>query len=375
MPDGSQAFCVSASDSNKTVPCPQLALPLATSSASEIGINEAVIGGRSAPVREQTLIESPFGRLLHFQMDDSQQKPRVLLVAPLSGMGSSILCDMILGMLPGHDVHCLTWRDAAEIPVEVGPFGLDDNIAYLVEALRHLGGGTHVIGLCQSALPALAATAVLAGELARPATLTLIGGKLDPRINPTRVDSLARSLPMAWFENHAITTVPASRTGHGRRVYPAGAEWMMLSTYLFRHCASGGELLTKILYDDGGDPLGHPFLKLFFSVVAVPAEFFLDMIVRVFHNAALVEGQFVWRGTRIAPEVIASTSLLTVEGEADDISGVGQTRVAHDLCPGIPAERHGHFLCPKVGHLGLIYGAAWRRDVLPRIDQFIRQNG
>jgi len=216
--------------------------------------------------------------------------------------------------------------------------------------------------------------AILAGESARPATLTLIGGKLDPRINPTRVDSLARSLPMAWFENHAITTVPASRTGHGRRVYPAGAEWMMLSTYLFRHCASGGELLAKILYDDGGDPLGHPFLKLFFSVVAVPAEFFLDMISRVFHNAALAEGQFVWRGTRIAPEVIASTSLLTVEGEADDISGFGQPGWLTTCAVGFRRATRP-FPLPEGRPYGFVLRRRMARDVLPRIDQFIRRMG
>ncbi len=154
MSDGSQPFRVSVPDSNKTVACPQLALPQPTSSASEMGIDEVVIGGRSVPVRERTLIEGPFGRLLHFRMDDSQQKPRVLLVAPLSGMGSSILCDMILAMLPGHDVHCLTWSDAAEIPVEAGPFGLDDNIAYLVEA-RAISSTEPTRRLCQSALPAL----------------------------------------------------------------------------------------------------------------------------------------------------------------------------------------------------------------------------
>jgi len=337
-----------------------------------MGRDKAVIGGR--PVREQSVIEKPFGRLVHFEMDDARQKPRVLLVAPLSGMAAPILYDMVLGMLPDHDVHCLIWRDAAEVPVVAGPFGLDDNIAYVVEMLRYLGGATHLIGLCQSALPALAAAAIVADEQARPASLTLIGGKLDTRINPTRVDSLTPTLRLEWFEDYAITTVPAFRPGRGRRVYPGGAELMMLSTYLLRHCASGGELLAKILRDDGEDPVGHPFLKLFFSVVDVPAEFFLDTIARVFHDAALADGRLAWRGSRIATEAITGTALLTVEGEDDDISGLGQTRVAHDLCSGIPAARRDHFLCPRVGHLGLMYGTAWRRDVLPRIGQFIRRN-
>lgn len=374
MLDVPQALSVGATNGRK-VPRAPAVLPHTTRSVSEMGIDKAVIGGKSVPVQEQILTERPFSRLLRFQMDRTSKGPRVLLVAALSGMRSTILRDMILGLLCGHEVHCLTWRDAAEVPVERGPFGLDDNIADVVQMLGFLGEETHVIGLCQSALPVLVAAAVLAGKPTQPETLTLIGGKLDTRVNPTRVDNLARSLSLEWFADHALTTVSAFRPGHGRRVYPGSAEFMMLSTYLFRHCASGGELLGKILHDDGEDPLGHPFLQLFWSVVDVPAEFFLDTITRVYHNATLAEGQFVWRGTRIAPDAITSSPLLTVEGEADDISGLGQTRVAHDLCRRIPVERRGHFLCPRVGHLGLIYGTAWRRDVLPRISQFIRENG
>lgn len=333
------------------------------------------ISGKSIPVQKRILIERPFSRLIHFQLDSLGERPRILLVGPLSGMGMAILHDMIIGMLPGHDVYCLTWRNAAEVPLEAGPFGLDDNIADVLQAMRHLGRSTHLIGLCQSALPTLAATAILAGDQDSPISLTLIGGKLDTRINPTRIDAIARGHSREWFDEYAITTVSSLRPGRGRRIYSGNAEWLMLSTYLLRHCASGGELLSKILYDDGADPFGHPFLELFFSVVDVPAEFFLDMISRVFHKAMLAEGRFAWRGMRIAPETITSTSLLTVEGEADDISGLGQTRVAHDLCSRIPIERRDHFLCPKTGHLGLIHGTVWRSEVLPRISRFIEKNG
>jgi poly(3-hydroxybutyrate) depolymerase len=344
-------------------------------SGSEFDISEATIDGRKAHLIEQRLIEWAFGRLLHFSADHIQQRPRVLLAAPLSGVQPTFLYDMILGMSPDHDVYCLTWRDAAEVPIELGSFGLEDNITYLVEALRYLGGGTHVIGLCQSAFPTAAATAILAEDPARPATLTLIGGKLDTRINPTRIDRLARSLPLEWFENYVITTVPAFRQGHGRRVYPGSIEMMMLSTYLLRNCASGGEILAKIVHDDGVDPAGHSFIKSFFSTVDVPAEFFLDTIAHVFHRSDLSDGQLMWRATKVLPEVITETALLTIEGEEDDISGRGQTQVAHDLCPGIAAHRRGHFLCPHAGHLGLYYGTSWRQEVLPRIRQFIGQTG
>lgn len=340
-----------------------------------IGIEHVVIDGRLVSVRELSVIEKSFGRLLHFQADLTGQRPPILLVAPLSGMKAEILYDMILGLLPWHDVYCLAWKDAADVPAANGPFRLEDNITYVVEMIRYLGAGTHVIGLCQSALPALAATAILAEDPGRPATLTLLGGKLDTRINPTRVDLLARSLPLVWFENCSISTVSASRRGHGRRVYPGSNELMMLSAYLFRHCASGGELLAKIFQDDGSDAAGHPFSKLFFSIEDVPAEFFLDTVAQVFQQSALAEGLLVWQGTTITPERITGTALLTIEGEADDISGPGQTRIAHDLCTGIPAQRRGHLLCPHVGHVGLFFGSRWRQEILSHISRFIRENG
>ncbi|WP_343059957.1 polyhydroxyalkanoate depolymerase [Chelatococcus caeni] len=340
-----------------------------------IGIDHMVIDGKPVSIREQGVIEKPFGRLLHFEADLTGRRPPILVVAPLSGMRAEILYDMILGMLPRHDVYCLAWKDAADVSARDGPFGLEDNITYVVEMIRYLGGATHVIGLCQSALPALAAAAILAEDPVRPATLTLLGGKLDTRISPTRIDLLTRGLPLAWFKNYVIATVPASRRGHGRRVYTGSTELMMLSTYLFRHCASGGELLAKFLHDDGSDALGHPFFRLFFSIDDVPAEFFLDTVARVFHQAALAEGRLAWRGTKIAPERITKTALLTIEGGMDDISGPGQTQIAHDLCAGIPSERRGHLLCTHAGHVGLFFGCRWRKEVLPHISRFIRENG
>ncbi len=332
-----------------------------------------LIEGRRVSLRERGVVDKSFGQLLHFEADLTAERPPLLLVAPLSGMKAEILYDMILGLLPRHDVYCLAWKDAADVPLADGPFGLEDNISYVTEMIRYLGAGTHVIGLCQSALPALAAAAILAEDPARPATLTLLAGKLDTRINPAGVDLLSRSLPLAWFETCSITTVPASRRGHGRRVYPGSTELMMLSTYLFRHCASGGELLARFFHDDGSDSAGHPFPRLFFSIEDVPAEFFLDTVAQVFQRAALARGRLAWQGTMVDPGRITRTALLTIEGTADDISGPGQTHVAHDLCAGIPAERRGRLTCPQAGHLGLFFGTRWRQDVLPHINRFIRE--
>ena len=332
-----------------------------------------VIAGSRVSIRERTLMERPFGRLLRFVTDDAVGKPRTLIVAPLSGMRSEMMYDMILGLLPDHDVHLLCWTDAADVPLEHGPFGFDDNIAYIVDALHHLGAGVHMIGLCQSALPALAATAVLAGraDQASPATLTLIGGKLDTRIHPGRVDHLALNCSLDWLERYVIRTVPAGRAGHGRQIYPAEFEWMLLSIHVFRHFTTGGDLLGKMLHDDGVDAARHPFSRLLFSLANVPAEFFLETIARVFQESALPRGQLAWRGEPVTPSAITGTALLTIEGELDDIAGRGQTHVAHDLCTGVPAERQAQFLCPQVGHFGLFHGAAWRGLVLPRIRNFI----
>lgn len=317
----------------------------------------------------------PFGRLIRLEQDATLGAPRVLLVAPLSGMRAALLWDMMLGLAAEHDAHLLAWNDAADVPAALGRFGLEDNVAYVLDAVRRLGPGAHLIGLCQSALPALAAASLLAagGDPSMPATLTLIGGKLDTRISPTRVDRLTRSLPLAWFERQVIGTVPAGRRGEGRRVYPASVERALLLAYLFRHLAGGGELLGKLLMDDGEDPLGHPFIAHLLEADDLPAEFFLDVVAQVFHDAALAEGRLAWRGVPVDPAAVAGTALLTVEGEADDVSAPGQTRVAHRLCARVPDGRRRHLSCPGTGHFGLFHGAVWRGRVLPTFRGFARE--
>lgn len=199
-----------------------------------------------------------------------------------------------------------------------------------------------------------------------------MGGKLDTRINPTRTDTLTRRWPLEWYQNFVVSTVPDFKAGHGRRVYPASTEVMMLWAYFVRNFWSGGELFGKVLRDDGVDPIHYPFVNTFFSVSAVPAEFYIDTVDQVFRHSALAEGQLTWRGNRVALENITDTALLTVEGEYDDISGIGQTEVAHRLCREIPSGRRAHFMSRGTGHLGLFYGGMWRAQVLPRLASFIQ---
>lgn len=339
---------------------------------SVIGVGAAAIDGRLVPVEEQVLIEHPFGRLIRFDAPSGAARDPMLVIAPLSGMRASLLHDLITDLLAEHDVHLLMWRDAAEVPFACGPFGLEDNIADTIEAIRWLGGESHVIGLCQSAFPALAAVSLLAASHEPvPASLTLIGGKIDTRVNPARVDRLVCARGLDWYENNVITTVKAGHAGEGRRVYSASLERLMLSAYFFRQMMGGGELVHKFINDDGDDPRGHPFFDLFFAVTNLPAEFFLDNIKHVFREASLPRRRFFWRGTRVVPACISRSALLTIEGERDDIAPPGQSRAAHDLCLAIPASRREHFLCPEAGHFDLFHGAIWRRAILPRVMGFI----
>ncbi|MBV8526589.1 MAG: polyhydroxyalkanoate depolymerase [Acetobacteraceae bacterium] len=329
-------------------------------------------------MQHQILETRPFGRLLRITEQGSAPKgPPVLVLAPLSGHGLPLLFDMIGGLVLDHDVHVLEWSDARDVPVGAGGFGLEDNISYAAYFLEQLGGGAHLIGLCQSALPALAAAAFLEGEgsLAAPQTLTLIGGKIDTKVNPARVDQLSRSRPLAWYEKNAISKVQAPNQGHGRQVYAAELQRTMLLTYLSRQMMSGGELLTKVLYDDGLDPAGHPFGDAFLDLIDLPAEWYLETMALVFQSSALPEGGLRCRGIKIDPACIRRTALLTIEGERDDIAPPGQTRIAHKFCPHIPEPRRQHYTQRRSGHFSLFHGPIWRNQILPLIRDFIWRAG
>ena len=340
----------------------------------ELSLSHTAICGRAVQITRRCLIERPFCRLIHLDRDVRRDDPCVLVIAPLSGHFAALLQDLLAALAPEHDVYFTDWTDAREVPVENGNFGVEENIGYVLDFMRYLGSGAHLLALCQAAMPALAATALLAqhGDAAQPRTVALINGMLDTRIEPTRIDRLARSRSLRWLESTAVSTVPAGYPGQGRLVYPAGAQHAGLMAYLARHLASGGELLGTVLYDDGASAAERPFLELYLSVMDLPAAFFLDTINLVFHEFALPQHRLFWRGERVEPAAIAKTALMTIEGEHDDVSAPGQTRVAHQLCPNIPRERRMHYLQPGVGHFGTFHGRLWRNQVMPQIRAFIR---
>jgi poly(3-hydroxybutyrate) depolymerase len=339
-------------------------------------LDRTVIGGRSVRVTQRQLAETPFCRLMRLERNaGSDSDPRVLVVTPLSGHFTPLLADLLAGLAPAHDVHFTDWTDAREVPAAAGQFGVAENIDHVLGFIRHLGPPLHLLGLCQSAMPALAATALLAQQRDRalPRTLTLVNGMLDTRIAPTRIDRLARLRPLPWLERRAIAAVPAGYPGQGRLVYPAAYQHAGLMAYLARHVASGGELLAKALQDDGENAAAQPFLETFLSVMDLPAAFFLCTIDLVFQRCALPEHRLFWRGERVEPAAITTTALMTIEGEHDDVSAPGQTRAAHALCRNIPDQRRRHHLQAGVGHFGVFHGRVWRSEVLPRLAAFIRE--
>lgn len=316
-------------------------------------------------MREVVVARHPFADLIRLEKAAPPCGPPMLLASPLSGHRPILLRDLALGLLAETDVHFVAWKDASAVSLEAGRFGLAENIDHLLAFIRMLGPETHVLGLSQSPLPSLAAIALLAegfGTAVEPASLTLMSGFLDPRINPTRVGRLLSAMPGVWFE----------RCGIGRMVYPAAVQRCGLWLYLIRHLTTGNELWWKTFCDDG-DPGGPSFLDLFFAVHDLPAELVGEMVAAAFHDHVLPRGRLFWRGLKVRPEAISRCGLMTVEGGLDDVSGIGQTMIAHQLCRNVPRTRRAHHLEAGIGHFGGFHGYAWRNHIRPRLCAFIRQ--
>jgi len=346
-------------------------------------IDSVTSGGKDYPVSIDVATERPFGDLVHFRKVGSRAvQPRVLLVAPMSGHFATLLRDTVRAMLNEHDVWITDWRDAAEVPLEEGTFGLEDYISYVMDFLGHLheeapDRPVHVMAVCQPAPLVLAATALLADAKApqTPASMILMGGPVDTGAAPTAVTRMAENRSMSWFRRHVIHHVPARFPGTNRQVYPgflqlrafmsmnparhAGAHWTM-----FRHLSRGdGESAerTQAFYDE------------YMSVADVPADFFLETVDHVFKRRSLANGTLTWNGTRVRPEAITDIGLMTIEGELDDISAPAQTEAAHDICPSIPEALREHLMQPNVGHYGIFNGRRWREEICPQIGTFIRR--
>jgi poly(3-hydroxybutyrate) depolymerase len=280
----------------------------------------------------------------------------------------------VLGLLWYRATVAVTdWFDACYVPQAAGRFGLEDNIHYVLTMIQSLGSNPHVVGVCQGAVPALAATALLSAkepEMA-PCSLTLVAAPIDPLDNPTGVVRLARSHPLDWFAENAIGAVPVDHPGEGRLVYPKALQLRTLMTYIGRHTTEGHELFWKLMNDDGEDAIQFPFWSLASSLMDLPAEFFLENLGNVFHNQDLRRDRLQVGGMRVDLRAIERTALMKLEGEEDDIVGPRQTQAAHALCPAIPSSKHEHVAVPRSGHFSLFHGAICRSRVVPEIKQFM----
>lgn len=340
------------------------------------GLDSTMVGGRAVAVSERVVANTPFGSLLHFHKDSTVAQPRVLVVAPLSGHFSTLLRDTVRVMLPDHDVYITDWQNARDVALSHGGFGMDEYIDHLMHFLRLLGSGAHILAVCQPAVAVLAAVSLLAqaNDPAQPRSMTLMAGPIDTRVNPTQVNRLAESRPIDWFERRLIGVVPLRYQGALRRVYPGFVQLTaFMSMNLDRHVdAHVGQLRALVGGDDDRVEAHRRFYGEYQAVMDLPAEFFLETVERVFQRHELPQGRLYWRGEQVRPEAIEDTALLTVEGERDDICAIGQTRAAHDLCTGIPAERRTHHLQERAGHYGVFSGRRWEREIYPVLRRTIR---
>jgi poly(3-hydroxybutyrate) depolymerase len=345
----------------------------------EFGIRETTVGGRKVAVQETTVWERPFCRLLHFKRDlpeDRRPDPRLVIVAPMSGHYATLLRGTVATMLPNHDVYITDWTDARMVPLSQGFFDLDDYIDYLVDILHFLGPGTNIVGVCQPSVPVLAATALMEkdGDPCAPNAMILMGGPIDTRINPTEVNKLAEEKGSAWYRENGIMKVPFPHPGFMREVYPGFLQLSgFMSMNMDRHIDAHASYFKHLVRGDGDDIEKHrDFYDEYLSVMDLTAEFYLQTVDQVFVRHALPKGEFTHRTRLVEPAAIRRAGLLTIEGENDDISGVGQTEAAQALCTGIPASRKMHYLQPTVGHYGVFNGSRFRAEIAPRISDFIR---
>ena len=339
------------------------------------GIDAVAVGNRVARVTEVPVASTPFGTLLNFRKDTELVQPRVLVVAPLSGHFATLLRGTVKTMLADHDVYITDWHNARDVPLSAGGFGFDDYVDHVIRFLETMGPGSHVLAVCQPCVQVLAAAAVMAadGNPAQPRSMTLMAGPVDTRINPSKVNELATSKPIAWFEKNLIATVPWRHAGAGRRVYPGFMQLLaFLSMNIARHEKAHRDLYEHLKRGETDKAeVIKTFYDEYFAVLDLPAEFYIETVKTVFQDASLARGELDYRGRRVDPGAIRRTALLTVEGERDDICSLGQTAAAHDLCTGLRPYLKRHHMQVGVGHYGVFSGRRWETQIYPNVRNMV----
>ena len=345
----------------------------------EFGIESVRVGRKTVAVHEEVLVRKPFGQLKRFVRDGVEDGPRLLIVAPMSGHYATLLRGTVQRLLPKHDVYITDWRDAKLVPSSEGGFDLDDYVDYLIEFLAAIGERSgerpHVLAVCQAAVPSFVATAVMGADKHRwrPRTLSMMGGPIDPREAPTAVNTLATERPHSWFQNNVIATVPMIYPGAGRKVYPgflqlAGFMTMNLGSHLVSHWEMFKHL---VVGDEESADSTRDFYDEYRSVCDMTAEFYLQTVDVVFQRHLLPKGELRHRGRRVDPAAIRDSAMLAIEGERDDISGIGQTRAALDIATGLAAPKKKYHLARDVGHYGIFNGRKWREQIAPVVEKWI----
>src|SRR5215468_2393817 len=360
---------------NLTAACELIASAKLTHHRPPFGIDTVMVGNREVAVREEAIHATPFGTLLHFKKDVAAAQPRVLLVAPLSGHFATLLRATANTMLPDHDVYITDWHNARDVPLSEGEFGFDDYIQHLIDFLETIGPGAHVVAVCQPCVAVLVAIAVMAQSqhAALPRSMTLMAGPIDTRVHPTKVNELATSKPISWFEQNLIASVPMRFGGAFRRVYPGFVQLAaFMSMNVERHVKAHRDLYDNLIKGEHEKAQAtKAFYDEYFAVLDLTAEFYLETVRLVFQDHALPLGTLTWRGEKVDPRAIRRTMLLTVEGEKDDICAVGQTAAAHELCSGLRTHLKRHHLQPGVGHYGVFSGKRWENQVYPNLKNVI----
>jgi poly(3-hydroxybutyrate) depolymerase len=339
------------------------------------GMGTVVVGNREVEVREEAAARTPFGTLLHFKKDIATAQPRVLLVAPLSGHFSTLLRATVRTLLPEHDVFITDWHNARDISLTAGRFGVDEYTDHLIKFLGVMGPGTHILAVCQPCVAVLAAVAVMAeaGDPAQPRSMTLMAGPIDTRINPTKVNALAKKRSIDWFEHTLTASVPLGYPGAFRQVYPGFVQLLaFMSMNIERHVKAHRELYENLV---NGEIEKAAIIKAFydeyFAVLDLTSEFYLETVRLIFQEHALPLGKLQWHGQRVDPNAILKTMLLTVEGERDDICAVGQTVAAHDLCGRLRPYLKRHHMQAGVGHYGVFSGKRWESQIYPIVKNVV----
>lgn len=343
----------------------------------EFGINKIVVDKEKYHVTEEIILEKPFCNLLRFHHTDSGTRPRVLLIAALSGHHATLCKSTIETLLPEHELFVTDWIDAKHVPLREGKFGFDDYVSYLIEFLEFLGPNTHVIAVCQPTVQALMATAIMSGQQnpATPTSLTLMAGPVDTRVNSNNVYDFANQFPREWYKEALIYSVPLGYAGAGRKVYPGFLQlWSFMAMNMSSHMGKFSEFFLHLLSGNEESVDRHrDFYDEYFAVLDLTEEFYMETMDRVFREHHLAEGIATYQGEPVNLDAITNTALFTIEGENDDICAVGQTEAAQGLCKNIPSTMRKHLVQPDVGHYGVFSGSKFRKLISPRIAKFIRK--